>query len=83
MSISITSLYVVRQDPHLNKVLKRAKNIEKYIEDLESKAKHLQNINNTGSDSFFKEFKKVIKKLLKDLMLDLQSVRSLTSDKLS
>ena len=83
MSISITSPYVIEQDPRLNKVLKRTKDIEKYIKDLESKAKHLQNINNAGSNSFFKEFEEVIEKLLKDLMLDLRSARSLTSDKLS
>ena len=83
MSISITSPYAVGQDPRLKEVLKRAKNIEKYIKDLESKAKYLQSINSAGSDSFFEEFEEAIEKLLKELMLDLRSAKSLTSDRLS
>ena len=83
MSISITSPYAVGQDPRLNKVLERAKDIEKCIKDLESKAKHLESIDSAGSDGFFEEFEEAIEKLLKDLVLDLRSARSSTSDKLS
>ena len=83
MSISTTSPYAVGQDPRLEKIFKRAKEIEEWIKDLKSKAVHLQSIDRAHSDDYFEEFEEAIEVLLKDLVLDLWNAKDWTSDKLS
>ena len=83
MSTSKTSPYAVGQDPRLEKILERAKKIEEWIKDLESKAVHLQSIDRARSDDYFEEFEVAIELLLKDLVLDLWNAKGWTSDKLS
>ena len=83
MSTSTTSPYAVGQDPRLEKILGRAKKVEEWIKDLESKAVHLQSVDRARSDDYFEEFEVAIEVLLKDLVLDLWNAKDWTSDKLS
>ena len=83
MSTSSTSLFAVGQDPRLERVLERAKEIKEQVKYLKSKAIHLQIINKAGSDDLFEKFEITINVLLKDLILDLSDTKSSILDKLS